>query len=290
MTRKLAADLKRLQNQDADDLRKARERNGWWAYLASPIYGTASETDEQKQTRESKRLDRVASRSIKGSELDEKNARLQRLQDALQNVNGSIVVEKKKAVDEEIRGQCEARARKMASDREARDRAGEAQTIGTRPEGIGGPGCSRSSSRMGGTRVCTDGGGGAEPVEIRRRDAEERGGGGPAEERPRDVEERARTIEVVEEAARRAKPATKSTCRHGRFWPKIEGAWRCSNCCAMQRRFAFECPGCKIVACASCRRILRGERRSKKSGVSGRRYGFAGNDDYGDDSLFFDFD
>ncbi len=100
VVRKLTADFKRLQDQDDEDLRKERKRNSWWTYLSSPIYGKVNETDEQKQKRETERLHRLASKSIKRSELQGKEAKLQTLQDALQNVNSKIAAEKKKAEDE----------------------------------------------------------------------------------------------------------------------------------------------------------------------------------------------
>lgn len=293
MIRKLVADLKRLQEQDDEDLRKERERNGWWAYLASPIYGKVSETDEQKQTRETKRLDRVASKSIKGSELDEKKARLQRLQDALQNVSGKIAAEKKRAEDEKKRVEYEATARKLKMEQEARDRAmQERRERMAKAQRESNERAAREAREAQAAREAQERAWEAEQAQERARMA------AAAEKRRRDLEERAQKTRAAEEAARRARPtrnnnrsepAAKRTCRHGRFWPKIEGAQLCSNCCAMQRHFAFECPGCKIVACGSCRRILRGE-NGKGGGVSGRRYGFAGNDNYGDDSPFFDYD
>lgn len=108
---KLKADLKRLQDYDNEDLKKQKEQNSWWAYLASPIYSKMNETDEQKQARETERLHRVASRTIKRSELLEKETKLQRLQDALKNVNNEIAGEKKKAEDE-ARAEAQAQARK----------------------------------------------------------------------------------------------------------------------------------------------------------------------------------
>lgn len=169
--RKLVADLKRLQDQDVENSRKERERNGWWAYLASPILGKEKETDEQKQAREKTRLHRLASNSIKGNELKEKEARLQRLQDALQNVNDKIAAEKKKAEDEKRKVEDEARARRLRMEQEARDRAMHEimRKFGQSPERTGrmggerSPRSPRSSSGTRdtrGTRSCTDGGGG----------------------------------------------------------------------------------------------------------------------------------
>ena len=94
----------RLQAQDEEDSRKEKERNGWWAFLASPLFGKVKETDEQMRARETSRLHRLASKTIKESELREKQARLQKLQGALQSVNSAIAAEVKNA-------EAEARAR-----------------------------------------------------------------------------------------------------------------------------------------------------------------------------------
>ena len=47
-------------------------------------------------------------------------------------------------------------------------------------------------------------------------------------------------------------------CTHQCFWEKEEGQQTCEECFFMQKRFIFRCPGCMMVACASCRRRLRG--------------------------------
>ena len=276
VVRKLVADLKRLQDQDDEDLRKERERNGWWAYLASPIYGKVNETEEQKQARETERLHRLASKSIKGSELNEKQAKLQRLQDALQNVNGKITAEKKTVEDEKKKVEDEARARRLRMEQEARNRA--MQEMRERMARAQKEQAERAAKEAREAQAARE-----------EQEAQERARMAAAAERcRREVEERAQAMRGAEEAARKAR-ATKSACRHDRFWPKVEGRKLCSNCYTVQRRFAFQCPGCRMVACASCRQTLRGEKR-KSGGVSGRRYGFASNDDYDDDFSFYDYD
>ena len=278
--KKLVADLKRLQDLDDEDARKEKERNGWWAYLASPIYGApAKETDEQKQERETKHLHRQASKRIKGSELADKEARLRKLQDALRDVNGKITMEKKKAEDEKRRVEEEARVRKMKFEQEARERAMReareswmAQAQKERAERAARE--AREAQAM--------------------REAQERARVA-AETRRREAEERAEAVRRAEEAAaaqraRKAREkardgwsglaAKRSTCRHEGWWPKVEGRQLCSKCHAFQNRFALQCPGCSMVACAGCQKVLRSERR-KGGGVTGnRQYGFAGNDDY----------
>lgn len=46
-------------------------------------------------------------------------------------------------------------------------------------------------------------------------------------------------------------------CKHGALWIQIEGRFRCSRCAEDIRRFSFQCPGCKKIACAPCRDELQ---------------------------------
>lgn len=125
--RKLAADLRRLEDQDDEDLRqeqglnKEKGRNGWWAYLASPVPGRVKETEEQKQERRTQRLHRLACRSIKESELAEKWAGLQKMQMSLLDVNSKIAAEKMEVVEGRKKAEEEARARRLRMEKEARE-------------------------------------------------------------------------------------------------------------------------------------------------------------------------
>lgn len=283
--RKLVADLKRLQDQDDNDIRKERERNSWWTYLASPINGRVEETEQQKQERETNRLNRGASKRIKGSELAERETKLQRLQDALNDVNGKIAVEKKKVKDEKRRVEEEARASRLKMEQEARVRAMREmreKMVQAQKE--------RAAKEAREAQAARERLEALEKLERARVAA-------AAERRRKEAEERAQTIRRAEEAAKKAEKArgdrsgvtTKSTCRHERFWPKIEGRQLCSKCHAVQSRFVFQCPGCRMVACASCRQSLRGGKR--KGGVaSGRQYVFARDDDYDCDISYYDYD
>ncbi len=286
VVRKLTADFKRLQDQDDEDLRKERKRNSWWTYLSSPIYGKVNETDEQKQKRETERLHRLASKSIKRSELQGKEAKLQTLQDALQNVNSKIAAEKKKAEDEAL---AQARERRRKMDQEAREQAQREMRERT-----------AKAQKEQAERTAKA----ARDAQAARaaQEAQERVWKAAAEERrSMEAEKRAEAMRAAAEAIRTgrqtregwSKPAppshsssgatgsTKSTCRHDRFWPKVEGMHRCSSCHDIQRRFAFQCPGCRMIACASCRQALRGEQR--KSRGAGRRYAFDTEDTYDND-------
>ena len=242
-----------------------------------------NETDEQKQERETKRLHRLASKSIKGSELGEKEARLRRLQDSLQDVNGKIAAEKNKAEIEKKKLEDEARARKLRMEQGARNRA--MQEMSERMAKDRKERAERAAKEAREAQAARE----AQEAKERTQMA------AATERRRREAEERVKIMRAAEEAARKAKktdwskPANKSTCRHDRFWPKVEGSQLCSNCHAVQRRFAFQCPGCRMVACANCRQTLRGEKR-KSGGVSGRRYDFSSNDNYEDIFSSYDYD
>lgn len=280
--RKLTAEMKNLQIQDDEDLRKKKKQNSWWAYLSSPIFGKMGETDEEKQTREIGRLHRLASKNIKGNELHQKQVDLQRLQDALQNVNIKIAAEKNRLEDEalaQMRLDQEARYR---AQREMREKMAKIQ----REE--------------------------AERIVKEAREARAAQEAQEAQERARKVATAQRCRREAEERAAEAirtaqksrnnfsEPApwsynpsgasvpTKKTCRHDKYWAKIEESQLCSDCHALQRRFVFQCPGCRMIACASCRRALRGEKA--KSYNSDRQYGFDRDNNHYTDISNYDYD
>ena len=298
--RKLVADLKRLRDQDDEEARKEKRRNGWWASLTSPIYGQVKETDEQKQDRENERLHRNAAKTIKESDLAEKEARLKKLQDALQGVNSRFAAEKKKAEDEKRRVEQEERARKLKMEQEARDRAmQEARERMAKwrkeQDEQAAEKAREARERMARWQREQD-----EQAARKAREAQaareawraqerEQVAAAAEERRRREANIRAEAIRRTEEAAKKAKEApnhrsgrtTQSTCHHAGWWSKVEGRRLCSKCDTFQNRFLLQCPGCQMVACASCQKSLRGGGTWKnRGGVTGRRYNIGGNDGY----------
>lgn len=43
------------------------------------------------------------------------------------------------------------------------------------------------------------------------------------------------------------------TCRHGGWWPQVDGRHRCPRCQVVTALYALQCPTCSMIACASCR-------------------------------------
>jgi len=307
IVRKLVADLKRLQDQDDEELRKERERKSWWTYVTSPFYASPKETEEEKQTREVERLQRLASKRIKEQDLAEKESKIKRWRDALEDANNKIAAEKAKEeeearsraakIQEQLRREQEARRRaeQQAAEEERRKRLEEIQARMRQEQ------AARAARKT--QEACEAQQRAWKAAEERRKAEENR----RAEERRqaeekrkakerRQAEEKRKVKEKQRaEAEKRARAAswaetvrkaqqgrndwfepevpsysfsrasapnkTSSACRHELFWPKLNGSHICQNCHGIQRRFAFQCPGCSMIACASCRQTIRGERR-----------------------------
>lgn len=50
-----------------------------------------------------------------------------------------------------------------------------------------------------------------------------------------------------------AEKEEKNNCGHRSFWSKVKGGQPCSKCSRFCNTYIFKCPGCGILACASCR-------------------------------------
>lgn len=294
--RRLAADLKRLQDQDDEESKKEKQRNSWWTYFTSPIYGKAEETEEQKQQRETQRLQRLNCKRIKDYELNQKKANLQRLESALQDVESKIIAEKKN--EDRAQAQAAKRQEQLRKEEEARRRSEEEQQERERQ--------ARREAAMAKLRREQAARAAKEARDAEEaREAEERVRRAQAAREAQESQQRARAAEAAAARRRKAsKPSAtttsknssyrasttttkkNSTCQHGAFWPQLQGSHLCTNCQTVQRRFAFQCPGCTMIACANCRRSLRGERG--RNGRTGGRLGYNTSSD--DDPNFWDND
>lgn len=279
--RKLEADLKRFRDQDEAELRKERERNSWWSYVTSPIYGKEAETAEQKLAREKESLHRRASMRIKGSQLDEKNARLKRLEDLLLNVNIKITTEKQEAEAEKKHAEDQARAHKWKTEQEARNR--EMQERRERQVREWAEELAKRAREAQAAREAQERAREA-AAEQRRKDEQERAR--VAEERRRQMDEDLAKFradqakrdkqEHVDLRNRTSNQGSRSAhCQHNGWWSRVEGEQTCSNCHTLHYKFALRCPGCAIIACASCRYILQGKQPREKvgGGTAGRARG-----------------
>lgn len=287
--RKLTADLTILQDKDDEDSRKERERNGWLVYLTSPFYGKQKETEDEKMAREIERIQRLAIKRIKESELKEKVTKLNRLHDALQDANNKIAIENEKALEavktlireENLRKAKEASMKMEQDMREKRARFEEIRVKANKEraereakKARKAEAALKAQEELERARKAVEAERYKQEVKQaqRRQEEHERTRKASAEINRKLTEERKRATHAAEEAVRNAQAqaafkygfshdsnSTSSSCKHERYWLRVMGRQQCQNCNLIQNRFAFQCPSCRIMACASCRQILRGE-------------------------------
>lgn len=283
--RKLTADLTRLQEKDDEDSRKERERNGWLAYLTSPIYGKQKETEDEKMARETERIQRLAIKRIKKSELKEKVTKLNRLHDA----NNKIAIKNEKA-EEAIKVQIreenlrKAKEASMKMEQEMREKRARFEEIRVKAQkeraereakkAREAEAALKAQEELERARKAVEAERYKQEVKQaqRRQEEHERTRKASAKINRKLTEERKRATHAAEEAVRNAQAqaafkyrfshdsnSTSSSCKHERYWLSVMGRQQCQNCNLIQNRFAFLCPSCRMMACASCRQMLRGE-------------------------------
>ncbi len=231
IVKKLAADLQHLQDQDDEELRRKQEKNGWFASITSLFGGKAKETEKTEQERETQRLQRLASKRIKQHQWNQDDMKLQKLKKELQAVKDQITAETKREV-QEARLEAMKRQEQLRQEQEAKRRDEEQRFREIRAKR-------------------------AELQARQRKEAEARSAKEAQAAREACAAREAQAAKEVR-AAREAHPPS-ITCRHDKFWPKLEGSYRCDRCRTLQRQFAFRCPGCSMTACARCRRALKGQ-------------------------------
>ena len=284
--RRLTADLKRLQDRDEEEKRKQREKNSWWSYLTSPIYGKVVETEEEKLQCEAEKLQRLASASIKSNELKCKEAILKELESDLKMINIRIATEKQRHQDE-------MRARE--SMRKEQLRQGQLKQERLRQEQLRQEQLRQEQLRQEQLRAQQEAR--TKEREQREREREAERAAALRKQRQEEAARATQRMRVAKEAQQRrqatrgAAPTptpTQSICNHKVFWAKLEGSRSCSNCHTLQRRFTFQCPGCKIIACASCRQMLKGK-EAKKNGNASQQYSHS-PDAYADDGCYYGYE
>lgn len=257
---KLQAELNRLQEKIHKSQQEQAARETWWAYFT----GRGSGTEKDKKQRERDWLDNLAAKRIKQAMLDGQKSRVEKFEAALQETRYEIT-----KIEREIRkeaAEVEEAWRKAHQERQRREyeiRLAEAQRRREEEE----------------TRL----------AELRRRREEEalremrqeQAKAAARRERARKEEEEQRQRQRREAERRKAytKPTrdfrtannTSGPCQHKGWWHKVECGMTCSRCQTRTNRFVFRC-SCDMVACATCRDILKGVRSAKQKSAAGNYY------------------
>ncbi|KAI0910958.1 hypothetical protein F4823DRAFT_588249 [Ustulina deusta] len=275
--RKLEAEIDRLQEEDVADARQAGNQASWWGNMSSFLFGAGSEgaggSQEAKEERERRRLNRSAAIRIKSMEMLNKTNRLHALETAAESTAMAIEELKQQIRVEEQKQEDERAAqaqRKMQEEYLRRAREAEAERRRKREQE------ERERNEW----------------ERKRREQREREQNEREQKERERVEREKREFSLREEimrkerervqrefheqlkkAAESRKGASKqqhwasksadkpqSACLHRGWWTQIPGRAVCSICSKTLAKFALECPGCHMKACATCKRTMQGRR------------------------------
>lgn len=239
------------------------QKNGWGAWLLSPIYKKIEDTEEEKADKERRRQERKIERDMKERRRDSKTAELKKQEDLLRNarlkvdtadMDDDVKIQSLKYKIQE-REDRERWAREMAQREERAKRQRQENEEREKRE--------KRERELAAAKA-------AQAREARAARAKQH-----AEEeaaRLKRNEEEARKFSkkfhdhynFSHPTTRRTKPYTTSEayCRHDGWWAKIEGRAPCPTCHDVWT-YLLECPGCEMKACPKCQRDIRPRRQQR---------------------------
>ncbi|KAI0876106.1 hypothetical protein GGS24DRAFT_452552 [Hypoxylon argillaceum] len=293
--RELEAEITRLQEEDAAEVRLNANQTSWWKNVSSFIFGaTAQESKDVKEERERKRLNRTAVIRIKSTMLLSKTRTVSALESAAQSTTIAIDKLKQQIRMEEQRQETERAAEAQRQRWEEilrRRREAEAEAERERKEREEQEREWKERQRKERERVER------EQEELRRKDRERveqeqeerrrkerervervqrelRQAWESSEQKRKERERRekqksssdAQKVATNRQQKRPPKPTDgpQNACHHAGWWNRIPGRTVCSVCSETLGKFALQCPNCQMKACAACRRKIQGGNNNGK--------------------------
>ncbi|OCT48554.1 DnaJ-domain-containing protein [Cladophialophora carrionii] len=245
--RQLEQEIRNLDSILVAEMAAEAQKNSWGTWLLLPFYNKVEETASEKARKDRERQERRIEKDLKERWLESKKAELKseetRLRTAKEDVDAADLRD-----DEKLRAiQAKIRARE---DREWRERlmAEKEKFAHIRRQ--------QEEQRKKQEQEAAEA--------VRKQNLERR-------EAQRQYEEanRRRQKIVDDEAARRrerymhfeymggdTRTTSTSNCRHGGWWPKIQGSTACPRCYEWWT-YLLQCPGCGIKACPRCQASIR---------------------------------
>jgi hypothetical protein len=257
--RRLEQEIKNLDSIVAAEAAAEAQKNSWGAWLLSPIYKTAEDTEEEKSRKDIERQERKLEKDWKERRLELRKADLKkeesRLRDAEGKVDAANLADTRKIQVIQDRIWLREQRERQESDRIERERLAkirkQQQEQREKKE--------REAAEALRTRQAEE----REAAEAwRTRWAEERA----AEQKRRDDDSR----EFRERYANATGPRSRysfategstseapiSTCHHDGWWPKVQGRTACPKC-YKSWSYLLQCPGCTMQACPKCQASIR---------------------------------
>lgn len=228
---KLKADIKKLKDEANQDATTTPKDGGWWTYWTSVLGREASRAEEERIKRQNDQLNRSAAQIVKEHMLGRQEVVVDGMRDELKRLDVEIdgIRNKIQRTDREFQERA-ARQKQAEADQAAYERAQKENESKLREQ------LRAQMERRA-----------AQAAENTRRQKE------------KDEAERRTKFDGEARKQRQRNSNAQNTlpCRHRAFWTQVEGSQLCSQCLIKTRKFAFECPRCGKVACATCREILK---------------------------------
>ncbi|KAI1767995.1 hypothetical protein GGR53DRAFT_54410 [Hypoxylon sp. FL1150] len=237
-----------IKKLDEDARKDIAEETTWWGYFSSIIPGSKKQRDERARDRDRRNLDRIAAKRVKERELERQMVKVTLLEATLHSIQAEInkvTLEINKWREE----QAAIRRREEQRQQEQYAKQREEQAAAWRRE-------AQQKQEEFARR---------ERARRKEEEAEAAKRASEWEERSRREREReeatARIFEEILRAAQKDQRETDATesCTHKAWWKKVEGPHTCSNCSIRTTRFALQCPQCRKIACASCRKLVQAQ-------------------------------
>ncbi|KAL2827472.1 hypothetical protein BJY01DRAFT_261902 [Aspergillus pseudoustus] len=236
-----------------------REKSGkatWWGFFTSILQGH-QETEEERIKRDNDRLQKVAARSIRESNVQREMAVVRGLENAINAIHSSITSAEFKIFTEKRREEREEQEKRRLEEERLRQEVNRrmAEEFKKRQERQA---QQAEKRRMEEERL---------RQEANRRMAEELKKQRERQAQQANREHRYPSREQGVNGSRNSGQSEgkqnfrdEETCHHQAWWSQIDVPASCSRCSSITRKFIFKCPGCGKLACAPCRDTIKGGR------------------------------
>jgi hypothetical protein len=226
--RRLEQEIKNLDSILAAEAATEAQKNSWGAWLLSPIYKKAEESEDEKARKDRGKQERRIEKDMKERRLESKKADLKKeealLQKAKEEVDAADLSDdgKIRVIQARIRAkEIWERQEKERLERERRAKVAKQQ----------------QEQREEWEREAVEA--------LRKQQAETRA----------EQKQYAR-FNVPKGSTHQAHT---SSCRHDGWWPKVQGRTACPQCHEIWT-YLLQCPNCEMKACPKCQSVIRPRR------------------------------
>jgi hypothetical protein len=283
---RLQQEIRNLDNIIAAEAAEEAQKKSWGTWFLSPISKQPVDSEEEKARKDRIRQERKLEKDMKERRLEWKKEDLSKEESRLQNAQAKV--DAADMVDNEkiqvIRDNIWFRETREREERERVEREKRArewkkqQEQQERREKRAREAAEALRKKQAEERAAEQKRAWEAEEERRKKQAAER-----AAEHKREVERARRRQKIIDDNAEKARQR-RASCRHGGWWPKVEGRTNCPEC-SESWTYLLQCPGCDMKACPKCQYGIRHSYRTPHNGTRTSRsqnYSYNNDDDYDD--------